>query len=306
MGRKARYTDEEFIEAVKTSTSRRQVLEKLGLKETGGNYANILNKIERFELDTTHFTGTSWGKGKTVLDDPRIGGLGRDEIFTENSKANSSYVRSLIVKYNLLEYKCQLCGIEPFWNEKKLNLQLDHISGERADQRLENLRWLCPNCHSQTETYGSKNSKKKRVSDEELIEVLKTSQSVGEALRKVELFNGRNYARAYRLIIEHEIEMELPEDVKVVYVERKTSTVTEKKPKPSELDPNWRRKPKPHTCKVIWPTDSQLKENVLSYGYEKVGRDLGVSGNAVKKRLKVLGIVIPKYHTQNNLYKSDA
>lgn len=67
-------------------------------------------------------------------------------------------VRRAILKENLIEYKCSECNVKT-WNGKILSLHLDHINGINNDNRLENLRFLCPNCHSQTETYTGKNKK---------------------------------------------------------------------------------------------------------------------------------------------------
>ena len=66
-----------------------------------------------------------------------------------------------LLNSNLLEYKCALCGNTGEWQGKPLTLQLDHINGEHLDHRLENLRFLCPNCHSQTETFGSRQRRAK-------------------------------------------------------------------------------------------------------------------------------------------------
>ena len=76
---------------------------------------------------------------------------------------NSSYtnffrLKKRIINENLIEYKCSICGIEN-WNNKPIVLQLDHINGNNRDNRIENLRFLCPNCHSQTETFCKKNKK---------------------------------------------------------------------------------------------------------------------------------------------------
>jgi len=71
--------------------------------------------------------------------------------------ATRASVRGRILKENLLDYKCESCGIEE-WNNKKIALELDHINGNGWDHRLENLRWLCPNCHSQTKTFRGKNT----------------------------------------------------------------------------------------------------------------------------------------------------
>lgn len=58
-----------------------------------------------------------------------------------------------LINEKKLNYKCALCGNTGGWNNKKLVLQLDHINGDHKDNRIENLRLLCPNCHSQTETF---------------------------------------------------------------------------------------------------------------------------------------------------------
>lgn len=59
-----------------------------------------------------------------------------------------------------MEYKCACCGNTGEWNGRPLVLQLDHINGDNCDNRLENLRFLCPNCHSQTDTFAGRNCKK--------------------------------------------------------------------------------------------------------------------------------------------------
>ena len=80
-----------------------------------------------------------------------------DEIFRKNSawRSNTSSLKKRILKYNLLEYKCSLCGNEGYWNNKPLVLQLDHIDGDRTNNEITNLRFLCPNCHTQTDTYAN-------------------------------------------------------------------------------------------------------------------------------------------------------
>ena len=72
--------------------------------------------------------------------------------------ATRASVRSRILKDKLLDYKCKKCGIKE-WNKKEIALELDHINGDGHDHRLENLRFLCPNCHSQTKTFRGKNLK---------------------------------------------------------------------------------------------------------------------------------------------------
>ena len=73
-------------------------------------------------------------------------------MFVENSTANQTTLRRWYEKENI-EYKCSICGQLPFWQNKPLTLILDHINGHNHDDRLENLRWVCPNCNQQLETH---------------------------------------------------------------------------------------------------------------------------------------------------------
>ena len=81
-----------------------------------------------------------------------------DEILIENSTyTNITSLKQRLINEKKLEYKCAKCGNTGEWNGEPLVLQLDHINGKHLDHRIENLRFLCPNCHSQTETFSGKN-----------------------------------------------------------------------------------------------------------------------------------------------------
>ncbi|MNM09740.1 HNH endonuclease [compost metagenome] len=84
-----------------------------------------------------------------------------DILVINSTYKNTNRLKDWIVREGLLKYECQECGISPEWNGKPLRLQLDHINGVNNDNRLENLRILCPNCHTQTENYSARNIKKK-------------------------------------------------------------------------------------------------------------------------------------------------
>ncbi len=143
-----------------------------------------------------------WSKGKTVISDERLGRISLDHIFCKNSHASSAYVRKLVKNEKLIEYRC-LCGLVDEWEKSLLSLQLDHIDGDRTNNLLTNLRWLCPNCHSQTSTFAGKNARahKKYVLDEDLKEALESTSSVRQALLRVGLrADSGNYQRAYKLM----------------------------------------------------------------------------------------------------------
>lgn len=136
------------------------------------------------------------GKGTIVYDEK--------DVFVSGREWGSEFLRKYIHFFNVLEYKCSTkdCGITE-WKGNHLTLELDHINGIRSDNRKENLRWLCPNCHSQTPTFRGYNKSltgKKKVSDAELLTALNECVNIRTALQKVGLAaKGGNYERAKRL-----------------------------------------------------------------------------------------------------------
>lgn len=202
MGIVSKLTKEELLGLVAESNSTAEVCRKLGISENGGSATRLRQKIVQLGIDISHWSGQAWNRGKTRLDDKRIcSWKDVEKIFSADSDVSSGYVRSLVVKKQLIACQCKECGITETWNGKPLTLQLDHINGDRRDQRLENLRWLCPNCHSQTNTFCSKNIKSRtRVANEDLLRALLDAKSVRAGLSKCGLDDGKNYLRAYRLI----------------------------------------------------------------------------------------------------------
>lgn len=155
MKNKIKYTDDQFIDAVMNSQSYRQALMKLGLKEAGGNYSVLKKRIESMGLDISHMTGKSHLKGKTHNYNKKP----IDYYLTENSHHQSHKLKNRLIKEGIKNHKCENCGITE-WNNLPTPLELDHINGINTDNRLQNLRIICPNCHAQTETYRGKNKKK--------------------------------------------------------------------------------------------------------------------------------------------------
>jgi 5-methylcytosine-specific restriction endonuclease McrA len=140
---KAKDIDKEmFIEICKKEQSMAKAASVLGLH---------FNTFKQYALKYECYAPNQAGKGVKKDIKKRIHKL-------EDYAVRSS-VRKTILKENLIEYKCGICEIDS-WNGKKLSLHLDHVNGVNGDHRLENLRFLCPNCHSQTETYVGKNKHK--------------------------------------------------------------------------------------------------------------------------------------------------
>lgn len=153
--------DEEFRQLVKSSYNIKDILFKLGYStiHNSWGYTMVKRRMDELHLRTTDFKGRSSTQKTTTVN--------KNKLFSSNSKHSKNVLRKFILKENLLEYKCAICGIS-HWNDKTLSLELDHINGVNNDNRLENLRWLCPNCYSQTSTYGSKNIKTEHIITDEL------------------------------------------------------------------------------------------------------------------------------------------
>lgn len=148
--------DEHFAEAVSSSRSVAEVLRRLGYRANGGNHRMVAGRITRLELDTSHFVGRSWAVGHTFAH-RRAKPL--DEILVANSSYGSSgALRRRLIAAGLKKPECEQCGLRT-WRGQPLPLALDHVNGDHADNRLENLRILCPNCHALTDTWCARNRK---------------------------------------------------------------------------------------------------------------------------------------------------
>jgi hypothetical protein len=152
------YTKQEFITAVETSFSKRQVLHKLNLVEAGGNYKVFDRAVKELGLDTSHFKGQGYLSGKTHDWSKKIP---IQDILIENSTYTSSFnLKNRLLSEGLLIEQCSKCGISDEWQGEHLSLHLEHKNGINNDHRIENLTLLCPNCHSQTKSYCGRNKGK--------------------------------------------------------------------------------------------------------------------------------------------------
>lgn len=151
------WSDDDLRDAVEQSVSIAGVLRRLGYEPSGGMHRFISGHIRRLELDTSHFTGQSWAKGRRLS----TGFTARPlvEILVANSTYTSSGgLRRRLIREGLKEARCEICGLDT-WRGEPLPLALDHVNGDPTDNRLENLRILCPNCHALTDTWCARNRK---------------------------------------------------------------------------------------------------------------------------------------------------
>jgi hypothetical protein len=155
--RKRSWTKEQLIIAAKKSTSIRQVLMKLGLQLAGGNYSQENKYLKEFKIDIKHFTGQAWNKGRRGYGINRIP---LEAILVKGSNFQSFKLKKRLFKDKLKIPKCEECGWAKISSDGRIPLELDHINGDSSDNRIINLRILCPNCHSLKPTHRGRNRKK--------------------------------------------------------------------------------------------------------------------------------------------------
>ncbi|MCO5971480.1 HNH endonuclease signature motif containing protein [Actinoallomurus soli] len=154
-----KYTPELLAEAVAASDSIAGVLRYLGIPFSGGSHSHISRRLKQSNIDTSHFLGRASNRGK-----PSGKRLTPDQVFVIRS-SEARRQRPEILRRTLIEsgvaYRCGECDLPATWNGKPLILHVDHINGDYSDNRKENLRFLCPNCHTQTPTFAGRMKNKK-------------------------------------------------------------------------------------------------------------------------------------------------
>jgi len=184
-----------------------------------------------------------------------------EDVFCNHTHyVKRSTIKKFLIEMDYLSDCCSMCGLTE-WVNKSITLQLDHIDGDRHNNQLNNLRLLCPNCHSQTPTFSTrKNSKvniKEKKNDDEFSDAIKTSENARQALMKLGLqaFGG-NYERIRK--IKHETGVEF----------------------------------KSRTSKI--PPMEELLDKLCKHSLLEIGKQYGVSDNAVRRWLRKYGIPCSK------------
>lgn len=147
------YDDDTFRKVVSASISIAGVLRKLGKVPAGGNYESTKARIRLLNVDTSHFKGQGHNKGQRCS---RTRSL--SEYLVKDRRVHSDWLRKRLIKEGVFPRKCGFCH-HTEWLDRPIPLELDHKNGDRTDNRIENLRILCPNCHAFTPTYRGKNKR---------------------------------------------------------------------------------------------------------------------------------------------------
>jgi HNH endonuclease len=158
-----RYSEQELRDAIGVSDGYAATLRTLGLCQTGGNNQVLKRWIDQWEIDVSHFPTAS----ERARRNPRLNAQPTpvEEYLIEGKVVNGNHLKRKLYQSNLKTPVCELCGQDENWRGMKMSLILDHINGVHDDNRIENLRIVCPNCNATLDTHcGKKNKKNKRKS----------------------------------------------------------------------------------------------------------------------------------------------
>jgi len=249
-----KYTEQELRDAVMKSHNVTGVLRNLSMTLAGGNHKTVKNHIEKLQIDISHFTGRGYLKDKNNNWCKQIP---LDEILIKGKFHNTHRLKQRLIKENFLEYKCYMegCNITDSWNGKSLVLRLDHINGDNHDNRIENLRLLCPNCDSQSEFFCGKNKQKN-----EKKYIIKTKNGIQKIVYDIKPKNPTGKC----VICNKDV-------YGTKFCDQKCTHIAQRR--------------------VNWPTKDELKQLITEKSFCEIGRIFGVSDNAVRKWAKNFGIL---------------
>jgi 5-methylcytosine-specific restriction endonuclease McrA len=269
------YTKNTIENIVKESWSKAECLRKLNLRPAGGNYKVLDHKLKEFGINIDHFTGQGYRKGYSI---PVVQKKTLTECLVENSKYQSYKLKLRLLKEGVKKHQCECC-LQTMWSGVKIPLELDHINGITSDNRLENLRIICPNCHALTPNYRGKNKNKSALTEMREVECRKFRETPVEIRGNPEpslqdnLLEGQEtrHGKSKSLIVISfckSCKKEMHKKNKYCSTECYRNDTMEKIPKVPEI----------------------LSAFTIYKNFVQVGKHFNVSDNAVRKWIKKYGI----------------
>lgn len=266
-------SSEDFKEIALKSSTLKEMLDYIGLGYRGHSYETLKErlKLEGLELPNEHIP-----RKQVIYENIR-------DVLIENSPyVSTNTLKKRLIKEGILENKCSLCGQPPIHNGNPLSLQMDHINGIHDDHRLENLRILCPNCHSQTDTYAGKSangwslrkyikkSNKSNKPDEIITGETNVSIILGGVETSFDDFSG---------IVRNQIASDICQKYGI------TLKVLRSICKELKLELQYKKR-----VTKFQISKEELEELLKTTPKETIGKMFGVSGKAIAKRCIALGI----------------
>ncbi len=253
-----RADDQTFSVLVKESISLTDLLTRLGRSHVPSSYVDVKARIRLLNLSIDHFTGASATKSNGKWRGTK---LSADEILVKGRKGTKRekihFLKSAMIESGFVQ-KCEVCDLGTEWNGKPILLQVDHKNGDSTDNRRENLRFLCPNCHSQTDTYGHKN--------------IKTTTNPYKRTRKKKIATRK------------EVELICRECLTPYRVDKYLSS------KSKFCSRDCYNKSMLGKRKIVWPDKEEMSDLLKSHSVSSLARTLGVSDKSVSKYCKKIGL----------------
>lgn len=150
---KLTYTKELIESKVKESRSFRDLTIRLGIRPHGGSIMNITKKVQKYGIDVSHFTGNGWARN-TISNRKTP----KEEILSKGKQRPHHILKRALFESGV-PYICAVCGLKE-WMKKPLYLEIDHIDGVKENNEIDNIRFICSNCHSQTKFYRYRGRRK--------------------------------------------------------------------------------------------------------------------------------------------------
>jgi hypothetical protein len=260
---------EEIKKIIEESKNKTEVLEKLGLKNNGGNFNTLSHFIMANNVNIQHFSEHKSNK-KNITNYELYKDI-NNFLVKDSFYKSTNNLKKKLYKLGLKEKKCEICGQDENWNGKRMSLILDHINGNRHDNRIENLQIVCPNCNATLETHCRGLNIKK---EEYNICECGTKKKLN-SLRCKNCYNKNHKTEKYTNTYDKCHCGEIKK------INSDTCKLCKDKDKKTFLEKIKERR------KSERPSYNQLLEEVNEIGYSATGRKYNVSDNSIRKWIKM-------------------